>query len=93
MACVFWGFRTRKSSLVQFDSVIDGGQLLEDIKGFLIKSNARASETADAKLNMLDKIGKYGWKYYYVKDREQIVKGMTVQRIKDFSEKYLNGTK
>ena len=53
---------------------------LETTKGFLIKSNARAFETADAKLNMLDNIGKYGWKYDYVKDREQIVKGMTVSR-------------
>ena len=33
---------------------------LETTKGFLIKSNARAFETADAKLNMLDNIGKYG---------------------------------
>ncbi len=59
-------------------------------KGFLIKSNARAFETAGAKLNMLENISKYGWKYDYVKEREQIVKGMTVARIKDLSGKYLN---
>jgi zinc protease len=63
---------------------------LETTKGFLIKSNARAFETADAKLNMLENIGKYGWKYDYVKGREQIVKGMTVQQIVDLSQKYLN---
>lgn len=66
---------------------------LDTTKGFLIKSNARAFETSDAKLNMLDTIGKYGWKYDYMKDREQIVKAMTVQQIKDLSEKYLNADK
>jgi len=66
---------------------------LETTKGFLIKSNARAFETAGAKLNMLENISKYGWKYDYVKGREQIVKGMTVQQIKDLSQKYLNSDK
>src|SRR5687767_9567303 len=63
---------------------------LDTTKGALIKSNARAFETAEAKLNMLDNIGKYGWKYDYVKEREQIVKGMTVQQIMALSQKYLN---
>ena len=68
-------------------------QDLETTKGFLIKSNARAFETAGAKLSMLENISKYGWKYDYVKDREQIVKGMTVEKIKDLSAKYLNADK
>lgn len=63
---------------------------LETTKGFLIKSNARAFETSQAKLGMLENIGKYGWKYDYVKDRENIVKGMTVKQISDLSNKYLN---
>jgi zinc protease len=66
---------------------------LETTQSFLIKSNARAFETAGAKLSMLENISKYGWKYDYVKDREQIVKGMTVQQIKDLSQKYLNTDK
>ena len=66
---------------------------LETTKGFLIKSNARAFETAGAKLNMLENISKYGWKYDYVKGREQIVKTMTVQQVKDLSQKYLNADK
>ena len=66
---------------------------METTKGFLIKSNARAFETASAKLNMLDNISKYGWKYDYVKGREQVVKGMTVQQIKDLSARYLNADK
>ena len=66
---------------------------METTKGFLIKSNARAFETAGAKLNMLENISKFGWKYDYVKDREQIVKGMTVARIKELSAKYLDADK
>lgn len=66
---------------------------LATTQGFLIKSNARTFETADAKLNMLDTIGKYGWKFDYVKGREQIVKAMTLQQIKDLSLKYLNPDK
>ena len=66
---------------------------LATTKGFLIKSNARAFETAAAKLNMLENISKYGWKYDYVKQREQIVKDMTVDRIKALSAKYLNSGK
>jgi len=66
---------------------------LETTKGFLIKSNARAFETSFAKLNMLDNISKYGWKYDYVKDRESIVKAMTVSQIKDLSAKYLDANK
>ncbi len=68
-------------------------QDLATTQGFLIKSNARAFETAGAKLNMLENISKYGWKYDYVKGREQVVKGMTVDKIKDLSAKYLNADK
>jgi zinc protease len=63
---------------------------LETTKSFLIKSNARAFETAGAKLNMLENISKYGFKYDYVKEREAIVKAMTVEQIRDLSAKYLN---
>jgi zinc protease len=66
---------------------------LETTKGFLIKSNARAFETAGAKLGMLGNISKYGWKYDYVRDREQIVKNMTVQQIRELSQKYLDANK
>ncbi|MDQ4121263.1 MAG: insulinase family protein [Acidobacteriota bacterium] len=68
-------------------------QDLETTKSFLIKSNARAFETAGAKLNMLDSISKYGWKYDYVKEREQIVKNMTLQQIKDLAQKYVDANK
>ena len=66
---------------------------LQTTKGFLVKSNARAFETAGAKLNMLDNISSYGWKPDYAKQRETIVKAMTVAQIKDLSGKYLDPNK
>ncbi|MEN3276398.1 MAG: zinc protease [Massilia sp.] len=66
---------------------------LETTKNFLVKSNARAFETSAAKLGMLDNISKYGWRADYVKDREQIVKAMTLPRIQALSEKYLDPSK
>ncbi len=66
---------------------------LATTKSFLIKSNARAFETAGAKLKMLDNISKYGWKHDYVKEREKIVNGMTLEQIKALSQKYLNADK
>jgi len=66
---------------------------LETTKSFLIKSNARAFETAGAKLGMLDNISKYGWKPDYVKEREAIVKAMTVSRIRELSAKYFDPSK
>ena len=66
---------------------------LETTKNFLIKSTARAFETSGAKLGMLDNISKYGWRANYVKDREQIVKAMTLPQIQALSQKYLNPSK
>ena len=42
---------------------------LETTQGFLIKSNARAFETAGAKLDLLQDISTYGWPYDYVRQR------------------------
>ena len=66
---------------------------LETTKGFLIKSNARAFETFGAKLNMLDNISSYGYNYSYVKDREKIVNEMTVEKIQELANKYVNPNK
>lgn len=62
-------------------------------KNLFLKStpeNKIANETAGAKMNMLENISKYGFKYDCVKDREAIVKNMTVEQIKNLSGKYLN---
>jgi zinc protease len=66
---------------------------LETTKGFLIKSSARAFETASSKLSMLENISKYGFKPDYVKEREEIVKNMSLEQIRSLSEKYLDANK
>ncbi len=62
---------------------------LETTRSFLTKSNARAFETAGAKLRMLDNMSEYGWKADYVKEREAIVRGMSQKKIKQLAEQYL----
>ncbi|MEJ7804450.1 MAG: pitrilysin family protein [Telluria sp.] len=66
---------------------------LDTTKDFLIKSNARTFETATAKLGMLDNMSKYGWRADYVKEREQIVKAMTLPKIQALSQQYLDPSK
>lgn len=66
---------------------------LETTKNFLIKSNARAFETSDAKMGMLDNMSKFGWAANYVQEREQVVKAMTLPKIKALSQQYLDPSK
>jgi zinc protease len=63
---------------------------LATTKDFLVKSNARAFETAGAKLGLLENVSKYGWRVNYIKEREQIVKAMTIPQIQTLSKKYLD---
>ena len=63
---------------------------LETTRSFLLKSNARAFETARAKLGMLEDISAYNWDYDYVKQREEIVKAMSMARIQELSVQYLD---
>ena len=62
-------------------------------KVFSPKSSARAFETSGAKLNMLDNVLKYNWSPDYILEREKIVKGMTVEKIRALSKKYLDSSK
>lgn len=62
---------------------------LETTRSFLTKSNARAFETAGAKLNLLENMSEYGWAADYVKEREAIVRGMSQQKIKQLANQYL----
>jgi zinc protease len=62
---------------------------LATTKGYLIKSNARRFESAYAKLNLLDKISDYNWSPTFIREREEIVKNMTVERIRELAETYL----
>ena len=63
---------------------------LATTKGFLIKSNTRAFETMGAKLRMLENISNYGLRADYVKGREKIVNEMTIERVQELANKYIN---
>lgn len=63
---------------------------LEVTKGFMIKSNARAFETLRAKLNMINNISNFNFDDDYAKQREEIVKAMTVNDVKALANKYLD---
>ncbi|WP_339626510.1 pitrilysin family protein [uncultured Winogradskyella sp.] len=62
---------------------------LEVTKGFTIKSTARAFETLGAKLNMLSNISNYGFEDNYAKQRETIVKDLTVADVKILIKNYI----
>jgi zinc protease len=67
-----------------------GDQDLDVTTSYLIKSNARAFETLSAKLGMLSTISNYGFDDDYIKQREQIVNGMTVEEIRRLADQYLD---
>ncbi|MFO7979872.1 MAG: pitrilysin family protein [Candidatus Aminicenantes bacterium] len=62
---------------------------LEFTKNSLIKSNAMRFETHSALLDMLDHIAAFGLPEDYVKQREDIVKNMTQDRVKELAQKYI----
>ena len=66
---------------------------LEVTKGYLIKSNARAFETLSSKLGMLYDINNYNYSNDYAKQQENIVKKITIDELKKFSDMYLDANK
>ncbi|MDY2587216.1 M16 family metallopeptidase [Winogradskyella aquimaris] len=62
---------------------------LEVTKGYTIKSTARAFETLGAKLNMLSNISNYGLADDYAKQREAVVKNLTIEDVKALIENYI----
>ncbi|WP_225035512.1 M16 family metallopeptidase [Winogradskyella sp. SM1960] len=63
---------------------------LEITKGFTLKSSARAFETLGSKLNMLSNISNNGYADDYAKQRQSIVKDLSVDDVKALVEKYIN---
>ncbi len=62
-------------------------------KGFLIKNNAGAFETLGAKLGILADMSAYGFDADYVLQREAIVQEMTIDRIRELADNYLDPAK
>ncbi len=66
---------------------------LEVTKGYMLKSGARAFETLSSKLNMLTNISNYNYPDDYAKQRENIVKALTVEDVKALAQKYIHPDK
>ncbi|MCK5748584.1 MAG: insulinase family protein, partial [Oricola sp.] len=62
---------------------------LDVTKSFMLKSKARAFETLGAKLGMLQNIADYDLPYDYVKEQNEIVEAMTVERIQELADDYI----
>jgi len=61
---------------------------LANTKSNLLKSNARNFETLGAKLNMLYNISTYNWEPDYIKEREQIVRDITIDDVSELARTY-----
>ncbi len=66
---------------------------LDISKSFLIKSSARAFETSSAKLSVLENIEAYDLPVNYAAQRVALVKGMTVNDVKDLASTYISPDK
>ncbi|MBN8430068.1 insulinase family protein [Microbulbifer salipaludis] len=64
-------------------------QDLETSRSYLVRSNARAFETAGAKLGLLENMSTYGWPADYVREREATAKAMTVVKVQKIAEQYM----
>lgn len=62
-------------------------------RGFLIKNNARAFETLNAKLGILAAMSAYDFDADYVLQREAVVRKMTIERIQELAEALLDPKK
>lgn len=63
---------------------------LERTRSVLLNQNARAFETLGQKMGILQNISTYELPMDYVKEREQVVREMTIDRARDLVDKYIN---
>jgi zinc protease len=63
---------------------------LDATKSFLLRANARAFETGNAKLDLLGDMSWFGFPADYLLRREQIVRDMTIPDVQALAEKYLD---
>jgi len=62
---------------------------LHATQGFLLRANARAFETLGAKLGVARDVSLYGFEPDYVLEREQVVREMTVERVRELAGRHL----
>lgn len=63
---------------------------MEVTRNYMLKSQARAFETLDAKLAVLQNMSAYGWPSDYAREREAIVRAMTVSDIQALAREYID---
>lgn len=59
-------------------------------QSYLLRANARAFETAGAKLGLLSDMSLYGFPSDYVLEREGIVREATIPRMRELADRYLD---
>jgi len=62
---------------------------LDATKSFLLRANARAFESPGAKLGLLTDMSQYGFPADYVLRREQIVRDMTIDEVRELASRFL----
>ena len=62
---------------------------LDATKSFLLRANARAFESPGAKLGLLTDMSQYGFPADYVLRREQIVRDMTIDEVREIASRFL----
>ncbi len=94
------------SSSVQSPATLESVQIFRDLmlkyregiapedlkftKDALVKSNARRFETLGSLLGMLNSIATYNHPFDYIKQREEFVKNLTLDKHKELAQKYIN---
>jgi zinc protease len=63
---------------------------LDATKSFLLRANARAFETGNAKLGLLGAMSSYGFSSDYVLERENTVREMSIERVQELAGQYLD---
>lgn len=63
---------------------------LEATRSFLLRANARAFETGQAKLGLLGAMSAYGFSADYVLERENTVREMSIERVQELASRYLD---
>jgi zinc protease len=63
---------------------------LDATKSFLLRANAGAFETGGAKLGLLGDMSLLGFPADYVLRREQVVRDMTIPRVRELAARYLD---
>ncbi|MFC2161709.1 M16 family metallopeptidase, partial [Acidobacteriota bacterium] len=62
-------------------------------KSALVKSNAARFETLGSLMGMLNSIAAYDYPVDYIKNQEELVKGMTIESHKELAQKYIHPDK